>query len=52
MPGVPVLQDLDHIDHLKRSPCHHTSLISTTSERLQLQGAELGDPHPADQGIP
>jgi len=40
-----VLQNLHHIDHLERSPRHHTSLL-VGARGLRGQGTELVDPPP------
>ncbi len=45
-PRVPVLQDLDHINHLERSPCHHTSLVSTDERALTTAESPTGGPPP------
>src|SRR5664280_2903286 len=42
-PGMPVLQDLHHIDHLKRPPHHPPRLVSSTDlvERVPTGTADL-----------
>ena len=42
---MPMLQNLHHIDHVERSPCHHTSLL-VGARGLRGQGTELVDPPP------
>ncbi len=44
--GMPVLQDLNDVDHFERSPCHQgLSHHRGDDEALQVQGARWVDPH-------